>query len=74
MFERIAEYTANTLDIDVEEITRDTTLKSLGLDSLDVVEMIEDLENELGVEISLDRQEITTMGEMADYIDLKIVE
>lgn len=72
MFERIAEYTANTLDIDVEEITRDTTLKSLGLGSLDVVEMIEDLENELGVEISLDRQEITTMGEMADYIEEQV--
>lgn len=72
MFERIAEYTANTLDIDVEEITRDTTLKSLGLDSLDVVEMIEDLENELGVEINLDRQEITTMGEMADYIEEQV--
>ena len=30
------------------------------------------LENELGVEISLDRQEITTMGEMADYIEEQV--
>lgn len=69
MYNKIVEYAANTLGISADEIDRDTTFKSLGLDSLDIVEMIEDLENELDVEINLENQDITTIGELADYIE-----
>ena len=69
MYNKIVEYAANTLGISADEIDRDTTFKSLGLDSRDIVEMIEDLENELDVEINLENQDITTIGELADYIE-----
>ncbi len=69
MYNKIVEYAANTLGISADEIDRDTTFKSLGLDSLDIVEMIEDLESELDVEINLENQDITTIGELADYIE-----
>ena len=51
MFEKIAAYLAKQMDISVDEIQRDTTFESLGIDSLDMVEMVMDLEEELGVEL-----------------------
>ena len=35
MFDRIVEYASRQLEIPAEEITRDTTFESLGVDSLD---------------------------------------
>ena len=39
MFEKIQSYLANQLDISPDDITRDTTFESLGIDSLDTVEI-----------------------------------
>ena len=50
MFEKIQAYLASQLDIPADEITRDTTFESLGVDSLDTVEMVMDLEEQLGVD------------------------
>ena len=44
MFEKIANYLAGQLDIAVEDIKPETTFESLGIDSLDTVEMVMDLE------------------------------
>ena len=49
MFEKIQAYLASQLDIPADEITRDTTFESLGVDSLDTVEMVMDLEEQLGI-------------------------
>ena len=72
MFEKLAKYAAKQLDLDIGEITPDATFESLGIDSLDVVEMIMDLESELGVELDLEDQKIATFGELAAFIDSKI--
>ena len=72
MFEKIVSYASRQLEIPAEEITRDTTFESLGVDSLDIVEMTMDFESELGVELDLEGQKITTFGELADYIGDKL--
>lgn len=72
MFEKLANYAAKQLDLDVTEITPDSTFESLGIDSLDVVEMIMDLETELGVELEMEDQKIATFQELADFIDSKV--
>ena len=54
MFEKLAKYAARTLELDIDDITPDSTFDSLGIDSLDVVEMIMDLESELGVEMEME--------------------
>ena len=72
MFEKLANYAARQLELDVTEITPDSTFESLGIDSLDVVEMIMDLESELGVELDMEDQKITTFQELADFIDSKL--
>ena len=72
MFEKLANYAAQQLELDASEITPDSTFEGLGIDSLDIVEMIMDLESELGVELDLEDQKITTFGELADFIDSKM--
>ena len=72
MFEKIVEYAARQLDIDADSISRDTTFESLGVDSLDIVEMTMDFEEQLGIELDLENVEITTFGGLADYIQEKL--
>ena len=72
MYEKLVKYAAQQLDLDAAEITPDSTFESLGIDSLDIVEMIMDLEAELGVELEMEDQKITTFQELADFIDAKV--
>lgn len=72
MFEKLAAYAAEHLDLDVSEITPNSTFESLGIDSLDVVEMVMELEGELGVDLEVEDQKITTFGDLADFIDSKV--
>lgn len=71
MFEKIANYLADQLDISVETITPDTTFESLGIDSLDTVEMVMDLEDELGIELELE-DKISTVGELVTFVESKL--
>ena len=72
MYDKLVSYAARQLDLDVDEITPASTFESLGIDSLDVVEMIMDLESELGVELEMEDQQITTFGELAEFIESKL--
>ena len=72
MFEKLKNYAAKQMELDAAEITPDSTFESLGIDSLDVVEMIMDLESELGVELELEDQKIVTFGELADFVESKV--
>ena len=72
MYEKLVNYAAKQLELDASEITPDSTFESLGIDSLDIVEMIMDLESELGVELDLEDQKIATFGELAEFIESKL--
>ena len=72
MFEKLAKFAAKQLDLDLAEISPDSTFESLGIDSLDVVEMVMDLESELGVELEMEDQKITTFQELADFVESKL--
>ncbi len=71
MFEKIIAYMASQLDIAAEDITRETTFESLGIDSLDMVEMVMDLEQELGVELEIE-EKLNTVGELVDFVESKV--
>ena len=71
MFEKIAKYLAAQLDISADEISAETTFESLGVDSLDTVEMVMDLEDELGVELELE-EKIATVGELVAFVESKL--
>ena len=53
MFERITTYLAEQFDFPKESLHWDTTFKSLQLDSMDMVEMMMDMEEELGVKATV---------------------
>jgi len=72
MYEKLVSYASKQLELNAEDITRDSTFESLGIDSLDIVEMIMDLETELGVELDLEDQKISTFGELAEFIESKL--
>ena len=72
MYEKLVSYAARQLELDAAEITPDSTFESLGIDSLDIVEMIMDLEGELGVELEMEDQQISTFGELAAFIESKL--
>ena len=71
MFEKISEYLSKQLDIPADSITADTTFESLGVDSLDIVEMMMDLEENLGIELELN-DKITTVGELSAFVESKL--
>lgn len=57
--------------VDAEKVTRELTFQEdLGADSLDVVELIMEMEDVFGVQISdEDAEKIVTIGDAVDYID-----
>lgn len=72
MYEKLVQFAAKQLDLDPSAITPDATFDTLGIDSLDVVEMVMDLESELGIELDMEDQSITNFGELAAFVDSKL--
>lgn len=68
--ERVKKVIEEQLMVDASEITDEATfIDDLGADSLDVVEMIMELEDEFGIEITdEDAEKLTTVGEAIEYI------
>lgn len=56
------------LDIDPAEVTEESTFESLGIDSLDMVELICDLEEACEVDFG-EPEDLNTVGELVSYID-----
>lgn len=67
-FKKVAEKIAEYRDIDVASITGETGFDSLGLDSLDIVELVMELEEEFGITIEVN-EGLRTIGDVADMID-----
>lgn len=70
IFEKVKEVVSNILGIDADEITMESSfMDDLGADSLDVVELIMDLQDEFNMEIPDEEAEkIQTVGNVVDYI------
>ena len=64
----IKEVLQENLDIDPETVAEDSTLESLGIDSLDMVELICELEERCDIEFG-EPEGIDTIGKLVDYIE-----
>jgi acyl carrier protein len=73
IFEKLKEKIVSKIDCDPSKVTRDTSLIGLGIDSLDTVEMIMDLEEELGVELEFD-EAVTTVDDLVKFIEKRLKE
>ena len=71
VFEKIKALLAEHTDADADSITSESTFADLGIDSLDTVEMVMELEEELGIELELE-EKLATVGELVAFIEAKM--
>lgn len=70
VLERVTNIIVDRLGVEQEKVTQDASFKEdLNADSLDVVELIMELEDEFNIEISdEDAEKISTVGDVLNYI------
>lgn len=71
VFENVKKALAKQFELDPDTITLDTSLiDDIGADSLDVVELVMDLEDSFGISISdEDAAELYTVRRIVDYLE-----
>ncbi len=74
--QRVMDIVSEHLAVGKEKLTRQTNfIEDIGADSLDIVELVMELEEEFDIQIPDDQAEkIKTVGEAVDYIEAKIKE
>ncbi len=74
MFEKIADIIAKQLDISADEITEDTNImEDLEADSLDVVEMLMEVEDKIGVTVPDEEiPNLKTVRDLVEYVEANI--
>lgn len=74
VLERVSKVIVDRLGVDASEVTLDAKFREdLGADSLDVVELVMELEDEFDMEISDEEAEkISTVGDAIAYIESKL--
>ena len=68
--EKVKELLAEHLEMDAAEITEETTFEDLGVDSLDTVEILMEMEDEFGIELK-PGEVGKSVKEVVAYIDSK---
>lgn len=74
VFERVSKVIVDRLGVDESEVKLEASFRDdLGADSLDVVELVMELEDEFDMEISdEDAEKIATVGDAISYIESKV--
>ena len=65
----LAQVLSEKYDVAQEAISPEATLEELGLDSLTVVELLFDVEDEFGIEVPEERATFQTLAEAAALVD-----
>lgn len=70
MDEAVRTLIGTRLEIEEDKITRETTFDELGADSLDIIEVVAEIENEYDIEISDEALgRIRSVGDIENLID-----
>ncbi|MGN0383274.1 MAG: acyl carrier protein [Eubacterium sp.] len=69
-FDAIAKVISERTGCDVSTIKPENTFSELGIDSLDTVELLMNLEDEIGIEIELD-EKVETLEQLDKFIQSK---
>ncbi|MBC7329410.1 acyl carrier protein [bacterium] len=71
--ERVKNIVAERLNVNPEEVTLETTFEDLGADSLDVMDLVMELEQEFDIEIpDEDAEKIRTIEDTINYIQSRL--
>ena len=65
----LADVLSEKYEVDPDAISPEATLTELGLDSLTIVELLFDVEDEFGIEVPEDRATFETLAEAAALVD-----
>ena len=73
IFDKVKDLVVDVLSADEDSVKLDTDISAdLGADSLDVVDLIQAIEDEFGIDIpDEDAQNIKTVGDIVSYIEEK---
>ena len=71
VFEKLVKILADYKDMDASAVTRESAFSDLGFDSLDVVELVMQFEDEFGVTIEMN-DDLKTVGALSDYIEKEL--
>ena len=66
-FDSIAKIVAERTGCDISAVRPESKFSELGIDSLDTVELLMSLEDEIGIEIDLD-QKVETIADLDQFI------
>ena len=72
--ERLQQLFVARFEFNSKELTATTTLENLGLDSLDIIEFMFDIEKEFNIRIPDREFKVTTIQDMVDALDRFILE
>jgi acyl carrier protein len=74
IFDRFVKCAVKTLSVEASQVTKEATFaEDLDADSLDVVELVMELEEEFGIEVpEEDLQDVKTVGQAFDIIVSKL--
>ena len=72
--ERLQQLFIARFDYKIEDLTATTTLENLGLDSLDIIDFLFDIEDEFNIKIPDREFEVKTIQDMVDALDRFISE
>ena len=71
-YRTVTDILTGTFGVPADDLGRDVTFESLGLDSLDLVELTLVIEEETGIKIEDEElEDVRTIGDAADAIDEK---
>ena len=73
IFEEIREVICEQLEVEPEEISLETTFEDLGADSLDLFQIIVELEDKYGIQLE-DAESIKTVEEAVSYVKNALAE
>lgn len=71
--DKVKEIVAQQLEVDINNLTPETTFEEIDADSLDIVELVMALEEEFELEISdQEIENIQTVGDVIKFIESKV--
>ncbi len=71
--ERVIKIVVDNLGVNADQVARTTAFDQLGADSLDIVELVMELEEEFEISIPEDQAEkIKTVGEAIEHIEKEL--